>query len=68
MQIIVFTINSLLKNINKLINKKLINCYIKWNKIYKISYYNNFTKNIFKEFDISYNNKIIYYTYLNYNY
>src|SRR2546421_8759843 len=53
MQITIFVIDGLLENKYELVNKKLINCYIKWNEMYTISHYDNFTETDLKEFDVS---------------
>ncbi|GES88237.1 hypothetical protein GLOIN_2v1488090 [Rhizophagus clarus] len=51
MQITIFVIDGLLEDRNKLIDKKLVNCYVKWNEMYKISCLNSFTEIILREFD-----------------
>jgi hypothetical protein len=53
MQITIFVIDGLLENKYELVNNKLINCYIKWNEMYTISRYDNFTEADLKEFDVS---------------
>ena len=70
MQITIFVIDGLLENKSESINKKLINCYIKWNEMYTISRYDNFTEADLKEFDVSNIQKLnlkILYLIINFN-
>ena len=52
MQITIFVIDGLLEDKDELLNKKLINYYLKWNEMYTISHFNKFTEINLKEFDV----------------